>query len=617
MQLVSKGTVLQSVVLGPGDIVCRPRNKGGLKLRFSSNGGMATLVELKTPTYVKMPESSWAIVVKKVCFAAATSAVTSQCLASLAASSVGCVATPVLIAGSILVILVALKTAKTTENQDATVSVVGNTLTVGLTTSGGNLPAALLATALHVVFVRVFGGTSVAEDEAAVDNSWLTISRKVCRAVTTSPFTSSALIAAAKGIAATAVPVIPVIGSVLVVIAVLAYLRRQKEEDAAVSVLTGTFMRAMSTTGELDTAVMASAAHVVSTQALTANFFGGGSSSNDTMTVEEPQIINTATPNAVNVSELANDSAADLRKEGDALTQTSVDLAEEEKMMLEGIRPTLDGSNLKKRIDAIANKHGGAASNDVTQCVSHALQDYLRNVLDEQVRASHVGCNSHVSSQMKSVQTSSIRIAKQPSDVIKLQPDCISQKQRDEQLRKSLLENEAADKDEARKRRKNKKARAAVASLPVEVEDESGMDLTTLAKNDLKKKLLASHSSSRCIATGSIQLWLPHPSQIDYAAKNAYYRHLVYNKSVRLKTLPVVISKQRKGQKQRHKVLSSRKSVLYQNYSLLAPDGSLLCKCSKNKLEWYFEKNLATRVSATSAKFLFEPPGGILDSCQE
>ena len=441
MQLVSKGTVLQSVVLGPGDIVCRPRNKGGLKLRFSSNGGMATLVELKTPTYVKMPESSWAIVVKKVCFAAATSAVTSQCLASLAASSVGCVATPVLIAGSILVILVALKTAKTTENQDATVSVVGNTLTVGLTTSGGNLPAALLATALHVVFVRVFGGTSVAEDEAAVDNSWLTISRKVCRAVTTSPFTSSALIAAAKGIAATAVPVIPVIGSVLVVIAVLAYLRRQKEEDAAVSVLTGTFMRAMSTTGELDTAVMASAAHVVSTQALTANFFGGGSSSNDTMTVEEPQIINTATPNAVNVSELANDSAADLRKEGDALTQTSVDLAEEEKMMLEGIRPTLDGSNLKKRIDAIANKHGGAASNDVTQCVSHALQDYLRNVLDEQVRASHVGCNSHVSSQMKSVQTSSIRIAKQPSDVIKLQPDCISQKQRDEQLRKSLLED--------------------------------------------------------------------------------------------------------------------------------------------------------------------------------
>ena len=91
----------------------------------------ATLVQLLTPTYIKMPGSSWAAVAKKVCVAAATSGVTSKCIASLAASSAGCVATPVLIVGSVLVILVALRTARTSDSQDATVSVGGNTLTVG------------------------------------------------------------------------------------------------------------------------------------------------------------------------------------------------------------------------------------------------------------------------------------------------------------------------------------------------------------------------------------------------------------------------------------------------------------------------------------------------------
>ena len=85
MQLVSKRTVLHSVLLGPGDIICCSKKYSAINVRYSFNGAKATLVLLQTPTYRKMPGSSWTAVAKKVCFVAATSGVTSHCFVSLAA----------------------------------------------------------------------------------------------------------------------------------------------------------------------------------------------------------------------------------------------------------------------------------------------------------------------------------------------------------------------------------------------------------------------------------------------------------------------------------------------------------------------------------------------------
>ena len=65
---------------------------------------------------------------------------------------------------------------------------------------------------------------------------------------------------------------------------------------------------------------------------------------------------------------------------------------------------------------------------------------------------------------------------------------------------------------------------------------------------------------------------------------------------------------------------------LYENCKLFAPDGSLLCTCSKSKIKWYLKKNLAVDVpqpegEPPAAKLLFVPAGKPADAtdfyCQE
>eukprot|EP00116_Pleurobrachia_bachei_P019297 sb/3479559/ len=52
--------------------------------------------------------------------------------------------------------------------------------------------------------------------------------------------------------------------------------------------------------------------------------------------------------------------------------------------------------------------------------------------------------------------------------------------------------------------------------------------------------------------------------------------------------------------------------VLYDNCSLLAPDGAILCTCSQKKAQWYLDNNLADPVPGSdpmSVKLRFEPSG--------
>lgn len=55
--------------------------------------------------------------------------------------------------------------------------------------------------------------------------------------------------------------------------------------------------------------------------------------------------------------------------------------------------------------------------------------------------------------------------------------------------------------------------------------------------------------------------------------------------------------------------LQVKKDIIYGNYSILHPDGSLMCHTDKKKVNWYMKKGLATWVDETTIKLNFEPKG--------
>ena len=97
-------------------------------------------------------------------------------------------------------------------------------------------------------------------------------------------------------------------------------------------------------------------------------------------------------------SELAHVASGDLRKEGDALTHTGVDLAEEKKRLMLGAKPSLDPKyrreldalnsrkedwatnnlfdvkTLHSRVQEIAKQNGVAAPSEITQFMARAVQ---------------------------------------------------------------------------------------------------------------------------------------------------------------------------------------------------------------------------------------------------
>ena len=55
--------------------------------------------------------------------------------------------------------------------------------------------------------------------------------------------------------------------------------------------------------------------------------------------------------------------------------------------------------------------------------------------------------------------------------------------------------------------------------------------------------------------------------------------------------------------------LQVKKDDIYGNYSILHPDGSLMCHTDKKKVNWYLKKELATQVDDFTIRLNFEPKG--------
>jgi hypothetical protein len=48
--------------------------------------------------------------------------------------------------------------------------------------------------------------------------------------------------------------------------------------------------------------------------------------------------------------------------------------------------------------------------------------------------------------------------------------------------------------------------------------------------------------------------------------------------------------------------LHTKQDIVYGNYSILHPDGTLMCRTDAKKVRWYLKKNLATQVDELTIK---------------
>jgi hypothetical protein len=55
--------------------------------------------------------------------------------------------------------------------------------------------------------------------------------------------------------------------------------------------------------------------------------------------------------------------------------------------------------------------------------------------------------------------------------------------------------------------------------------------------------------------------------------------------------------------------LHSTKNTVYSNCSIYHPDGTLMCRCSHKKINWYLKRGLATSLSDTEIQLKFTPKG--------
>ncbi|XP_067012367.2 exonuclease 3'-5' domain-containing protein 2 [Anabrus simplex] len=71
----------------------------------------------------------------------------------------------------------------------------------------------------------------------------------------------------------------------------------------------------------------------------------------------------------------------------------------------------------------------------------------------------------------------------------------------------------------------------------------------------------------------------------------------------------------RTNNKPLHRAYMTRRTTMYHNCYMQAPDGEVLCTCDRKKSEWYVMKNLATVVSEEpfTIRLNFEPAGRVVD----
>lgn len=215
-------------------------------------------------------------------------------------------------------------------------------------------------------------------------------------------------------------------------------------------------------------------------------------------------------------SDLAQASRNDLRKEEDVLTHTAIDLNSERRAMLHGGRRVerlpcqkevwathdlFNSATLTKHMEAVARQNGvtlapGKAA-AATQIMAHALQEYLKQVMEEMAEAAKVrgDAASQTLDMLMKKDLGAAAMAKREltsTDILRVScEDSFARlRMEDLALRSKLLEDakreELLEKERAKKRKKVDR----VKQQAQEEKDEAEMDVDELAVSDLKDKLL-------------------------------------------------------------------------------------------------------------------------------
>ncbi|TYZ62946.1 hypothetical protein PybrP1_003326 [[Pythium] brassicae (nom. inval.)] len=217
--------------------------------------------------------------------------------------------------------------------------------------------------------------------------------------------------------------------------------------------------------------------------------------------------------------DLAQASIADIRREADVLTHTTIDVGSERRAMADSalrrradVAPELlpckkeewletdlfKPGVLRAQMQALAQRTGvqlGAHSSDV---MAYALNEYLKQVIEEMVAVSKQRCDVQAralaardAADMATAVAAGKHVEVTATDILRVScEDSFARlRQEDLALRARLLEDakreELAEKERAKKRKKVDRSR-----LNQEEKDEAEMDIEELAVKDLKDRLL-------------------------------------------------------------------------------------------------------------------------------
>ncbi|OWZ16788.1 hypothetical protein PHMEG_0009367 [Phytophthora megakarya] len=223
--------------------------------------------------------------------------------------------------------------------------------------------------------------------------------------------------------------------------------------------------------------------------------------------------------------ELAQASVADIRKEADVLTHTSIELGTERRIMMEGgirrvrmaeqlscqkeewvEKDLFNSEKLRNQIREVGRRSGVELGSQTTDVMAYALHEYLKQVIEEMVEISKQRGDSqaHTLEALQKAQRMGGMMDGRhgghmeltATDILRVSCEDSFTKLRQEDigLRSQLLE-EAKREEQIEKERAKKRKKVDRSKFNQDERDEAEMDVEELALKDLKERLLQQDKS--------------------------------------------------------------------------------------------------------------------------
>ncbi|TDH68084.1 hypothetical protein CCR75_005409 [Bremia lactucae] len=220
--------------------------------------------------------------------------------------------------------------------------------------------------------------------------------------------------------------------------------------------------------------------------------------------------------------ELAQASVADIRKEADVLTHTSIELGTERRIMTEGRvrmveqlrcqkeawveKDLFNSEKLRMQIRDVSRRAGVELGSQSSDVMAYALHVYLKQVIEEMVEISKQRSDVQAQSLealQKAQQMGTLMMSGRSgpmeltaTDILRVscEDSYTKLRQEDLMLRSQLLEDAKREEQIERERAKKRK-KVDRSKLTQDERDEADMDIEELARKDLRERLLQQDKS--------------------------------------------------------------------------------------------------------------------------